>query len=164
MANEDRLLTVTEVAEWLRVHPITVRRHIKAGELRAIRVGRAVRVREADLEEYLDGIGECGSSLDEKTSTELIQEARRIVRSIRNVRRPHGWPPTNEEMERRKKLTEEIFRRRDERGPIGITTQELVRRVRRERDEKHDRTSGLGRRRVSRRKMVSDRREPHGGS
>ncbi len=48
-AREEALLTVREVAQRLRVHPITVRRHIKAGRLRAVRIGRAVRVREADL-------------------------------------------------------------------------------------------------------------------
>ena len=45
--SEDRLLTVNDVAERLQVHPITVRRHIKAGKLRAVRVGRSGRFREA---------------------------------------------------------------------------------------------------------------------
>ena len=51
--NDERLLTVNDVAARLQVHPITVRRHIKAGKLRAVRVGRSVRIREAALEEYL---------------------------------------------------------------------------------------------------------------
>lgn len=49
MNPDDQLLTVNEVAERLRVHPITIRRHIKAGKLRAVRIGRAVRVRESDI-------------------------------------------------------------------------------------------------------------------
>lgn len=43
------LLTVKEVADRLRVAPITVRRHIAAGRLPAVRVGRLVRVEEASV-------------------------------------------------------------------------------------------------------------------
>lgn len=50
---DERLLTVNEVAERLRIHPITVRRHIKAGRLRAVRVGRSVRIREADVGAFM---------------------------------------------------------------------------------------------------------------
>lgn len=50
---EDRLLTVNEVAELMRVSNMTIYRLIKAGELRAARVGRSYRVRERDVDEYL---------------------------------------------------------------------------------------------------------------
>jgi excisionase family DNA binding protein len=46
-------LTVAEVARECRIHPITVRRHIAAGQLKAVRIGRSVRVRREDLENYL---------------------------------------------------------------------------------------------------------------
>ena len=162
--SEDRLLTVNDVAERLQVHPITVRRHIKAGKLRAVRVGRSVRIREADLEEYLRPDDQQPLEQFPKGSPEFMEEVRRILRRIPNVQRPHQWPPTKEEMDRRKKLAEEAFKRRDERGPIGISTVELVRQGRRERDEKYDRTSGLSSRRLRRGKMASDRREPYKGS
>jgi excisionase family DNA binding protein len=43
---EDLLLTVEEVAKWLRMNPQTVRKSIDRGELSAIHVGaRRVRVR-----------------------------------------------------------------------------------------------------------------------
>ncbi len=45
-----KLLTVDEVAKRLRLHPITVRRHIRSGRLPATRIGRSVRVREEDIE------------------------------------------------------------------------------------------------------------------
>ena len=49
-ALDDQLLTVAEVAELLRVAPSTVRRWIRAGEVRAYRAGkRRVAVRRADL-------------------------------------------------------------------------------------------------------------------
>ncbi len=111
---EDRLLTVPEVAERLRVHPITVRRHIKAGRLRAVRFGRSVRVRASDLEAFLR------------------------PENAPSGRLAYRWPPTPEETERRKKLMEETRARRDRRPPLGITTAELVRLARTAREWMYD--------------------------
>ena len=47
------ILTVSEVAEYLRINPQTVYRKAKAGELPAVRIGRAIRFRRTDLEEWL---------------------------------------------------------------------------------------------------------------
>ena len=47
------LLTVAEVAELFRVSSMTVYRLIRNGELPAVRVGRSYRVREEDLQSYL---------------------------------------------------------------------------------------------------------------
>jgi excisionase family DNA binding protein len=49
-----RLLTVAEVANVIRVSRMTVYRLIRRGQLKAIRVGRNYRVREDDLNEYLE--------------------------------------------------------------------------------------------------------------
>lgn len=38
------LLTIQEVAQMMRVSPITIRRRIKEGNLSAVRVGRRIRV------------------------------------------------------------------------------------------------------------------------
>ncbi|MEX2238084.1 MAG: helix-turn-helix domain-containing protein [Dehalococcoidia bacterium] len=58
----DDLLTVQEVADRCRVHQLTIRRHIKQGRLRSVRVGRAVRVRSKDLDTYLfNGLAPNGS-------------------------------------------------------------------------------------------------------
>lgn len=45
-----RLLSVTEAAERLHVHPATIRRMIARGEISAKRVGRVWRVDPSDLE------------------------------------------------------------------------------------------------------------------
>jgi excisionase family DNA binding protein len=50
----DRLLTVHEVAAIMRVSNMTVYRLIRAGELRAARVGRGYRIRESEVDAYLD--------------------------------------------------------------------------------------------------------------
>ncbi|CAN5297672.1 hypothetical protein BH20ACT9_BH20ACT9_10820 [soil metagenome] len=52
--SSDRLWTVAEVADHMRVSNMTVYRLIKAGELPAIRVGKNYRVRGSDLAAYLD--------------------------------------------------------------------------------------------------------------
>jgi len=109
---DDRLLTVPEVAERLRVHPITVRRLIKAGRLPAVRVGRAVRVRVEDVEAF-------------KQPSRLVQL------------RP---PPTPEELERRRKVVDEALAQRNAMPPLGISTNELVRQARRDLEERYDRT------------------------
>lgn len=50
----DRLLTVAEVADHMRVSNMTVYRLIKGGTLPALRVGKNYRIRSRDLETYLD--------------------------------------------------------------------------------------------------------------
>jgi excisionase family DNA binding protein len=56
MANggNDRLWTVAEVAEHMRVSNMTVYRLIKSGDLPAIRVGKNYRIRGRDLLAYLE--------------------------------------------------------------------------------------------------------------
>jgi excisionase family DNA binding protein len=49
-----RLLTPNEVAEQLRVSTMTVYRLIKSGELPAARISRSYRLREADVDAYLE--------------------------------------------------------------------------------------------------------------
>jgi excisionase family DNA binding protein len=50
---EDRLLTVSEVADVLRVSRMSIYRMIKQGEMPAFRVGRGYRLREEDVHRYL---------------------------------------------------------------------------------------------------------------
>lgn len=49
----DKLLTLAEVCEFLNMSRRTVERLIAAGELLAVRIGRAVRVRLSDLRAFL---------------------------------------------------------------------------------------------------------------
>ena len=53
MPTDDRLLTVNEVAELMRVSNMTIYRLIKAGDLAAARVGRSYRIRQGDVDSYL---------------------------------------------------------------------------------------------------------------
>ena len=51
----DDLLTRAEVARYLRVSDRTVSRLIRTGQLPALRIGRAVRIRQSDLLGLLNG-------------------------------------------------------------------------------------------------------------
>jgi excisionase family DNA binding protein len=51
MAIEDNLLSVRQVAFILKVHQLTVRRYIKEGKLKAVKVGGNVRIKESQLSE-----------------------------------------------------------------------------------------------------------------
>ena len=55
MAQEARpgLLTVAEVAAMVRVSEMTIYRLIKAGELRALQIGKSYRLREDDVDAFL---------------------------------------------------------------------------------------------------------------
>jgi excisionase family DNA binding protein len=51
--SEHDLLTVDEVAEYLRIKATTVRAMIKRGEMPAAAVGRVYRIKRADVEKLL---------------------------------------------------------------------------------------------------------------
>ena len=51
---QTRLLRIEDVADRLAVSRSMAWKLLATGELRSIRIGRAVRVRPADLEAYLD--------------------------------------------------------------------------------------------------------------
>lgn len=56
------VMTVSEVAEYLRVNPQTVYRKAKAGELPVVRIGRAIRFRRTELENWLKAAPKQGVS------------------------------------------------------------------------------------------------------
>jgi excisionase family DNA binding protein len=60
----DRLLTVAEVADHMRVSSMTVYRLIKAGSLKAVRVGKNYRIRTGDLDAYLQSSSISGNGAE----------------------------------------------------------------------------------------------------
>ena len=48
----DDLLTVNQVAMLLKIHPLTIRRYIKEGKIKAIKVGDNVRITQVDLQSF----------------------------------------------------------------------------------------------------------------
>lgn len=48
----ENLFNVNQAAFILKVHPLTVRRYIKEGKLRAVKFGGNIRIRESQLTEF----------------------------------------------------------------------------------------------------------------
>jgi excisionase family DNA binding protein len=48
----DNLLNVNQVAFILKVHPLTVRRYLRDGKMKAVTVGGNVRIKESQLQEF----------------------------------------------------------------------------------------------------------------
>lgn len=133
----DRYLTVAEVAERLRLHPITVRRHIKAGRIRAVRIGRAVRVPGGELQVFADAHA--------KGRQTIVAESRASYETRSPPKLPYRWPPTAKEKQRLRNIVERMRARRDKMNPLGMTTTELIRQGREELEQRADRILGLDR-------------------
>lgn len=48
-------LTVQEAAEIAKVNPVTIRRKVKAGEIKAAKIGTRIRIRREDFDKYMEG-------------------------------------------------------------------------------------------------------------
>jgi excisionase family DNA binding protein len=120
MISHDNLLTVAQVARRLQVHEITVRRHIKAGVLKAVRIGRGLRVREEDLDAFIQPAASTGFRL------------------------PYRWPPTPEDIVRRTEIIEGMLATRARMKPLGMTTAELIREGRDELERRREPGRRLG--------------------
>jgi excisionase family DNA binding protein len=48
----ENLFNINQAAYILKVHQLTVRRYIKEGKLKAVRIGGAVRIKDSDLQAF----------------------------------------------------------------------------------------------------------------
>lgn len=85
-----RILTIAEVAELLRVHPMTVYRMIRQGELPSFRVGRVLRFDAEQLEKWLRA--------KEQESMELHERKRKVAISAEYVSYEAGHAFSPEQM------------------------------------------------------------------
>jgi excisionase family DNA binding protein len=113
-------LTVNEVAVLLRLHPITVRRYIKGGQIRAIRIGRAVRVPSDEVDRQT------------KISVTPIVLPEPITQE----------PITKEERANRLALLTRIVERRNRMPRSGPTAGEIVKEARAELEDRAARIVG----------------------
>ena len=77
------ILTPEEAAGYLRVHPQTAYRRLRAGMFPGAKVGDQWRLRKADLHEYLKGRTRDSSFDDEPLFAADLREIRRGLEDIR---------------------------------------------------------------------------------
>ena len=88
-------LTVKDVARMLKVSPTTVRRHIKSGKLKAVKVGGAVRVPEETLNDLREAPAEDRDRIRERWRAALDRSAqlrKRILDRRGGVPLPDSTP------------------------------------------------------------------------
>ncbi len=54
MSNTDEIMTVKDVAVYLKISPLTIYRKRKAGTIRFFKDGRFVRFRKSDIDAYVE--------------------------------------------------------------------------------------------------------------
>jgi excisionase family DNA binding protein len=59
---ENELLTTTEIAEWLKIAESTVRKWVHYGFIPHVKIGRCVRFRREDVENWIQQRAETGRS------------------------------------------------------------------------------------------------------
>ena len=52
----DEFLTVSEVAKRLKLHPETIARYIRQGELPALKFGRVWRMEKKEIDKFIEAI------------------------------------------------------------------------------------------------------------
>lgn len=70
----ERLLTPEEAAERLVVSPKTIRDWLRQGKLKGVKTGKLWRIRERDLEAFLEGENPGGTSPLREYSRQEIRE------------------------------------------------------------------------------------------
>jgi excisionase family DNA binding protein len=86
MDENERFLTVNEVAELFRVNPMTVRNWIARGELTGVRLGaRRVRVRQSDLAAFIEPGARATRPHTERTSVIEFRETDAGIEYVRAV-------------------------------------------------------------------------------
>jgi excisionase family DNA binding protein len=68
---EQRAFSLKEVASILGVHPETIRRAVKAGKLKAAKIGKDYRIAKPELERYFHTMG--GGRLFEDNDSQKTQ-------------------------------------------------------------------------------------------
>lgn len=98
----EEFLTIEEVAKQLKISKATVRRHIKEGRLKAVKIGRVVRVSTQDIKSLfspvveakkimsnLDWFEECrklSREIKERHGGVLLEDSSEMIRSLREGR------------------------------------------------------------------------------
>ena len=56
--DKEQLLTVDQLASFLQVCPETVRRYVRSGDIKAVKLGRALRFSREQIEDFINRFAE----------------------------------------------------------------------------------------------------------
>ncbi len=76
----EELLTIKEVAKHLKISKATVRRHIKEGRLKAVKIGRIVRISAEEIKSLFRPMGEIKKL---KTDLDWFEQCWKLSRKIK---------------------------------------------------------------------------------
>ena len=87
-------MTPDQVAQILQVHPFTVLKFIKQGKLKASKLGRVYRIREGDLENFLELSSSRSSKTPESEDKDIYKSKNKNKNPLKNKK---ASPPKNNE-------------------------------------------------------------------
>ena len=96
----EELLTIEQVAKQLKISKVTVRRHIKEGRLRAVKIGKVVRISADEVKGLFHPISKAKES---KTSLNWFEECRELSHKIKES---HGGALLEDSSETIRRLRE----------------------------------------------------------
>jgi excisionase family DNA binding protein len=53
MTNLKKILTINEIAEYLKVHPMTVYKYVKEGKIPAFKIGKSWRIQKDSIQKWM---------------------------------------------------------------------------------------------------------------
>ena len=59
---EDEIMTITEVAQYLKISEVTTYKFVQGGKISGFKIGRHWRVKRCDLDEFIEK-QKCGQNL-----------------------------------------------------------------------------------------------------
>jgi len=83
---DEKFFTTEQVANILQVHPFTILKFIKQGKLKGIKLGRVYRIKESDIQHFIEErmtqTKEKKESTPEKLKKEVIAEKEKETHNI----------------------------------------------------------------------------------
>ena len=115
----DRMLTVNEVADLLHVHPSSVRRWQKSGELKSYRLGckGSLRFKNEDILDFIRVSGQPRFGIGRKRGGRKMRLTAKLTQKDRNAVVENSNCVTSSELE---KAAEEMLRVFADKAPIGV--------------------------------------------
>lgn len=85
----EKFFTTEQVANILQVHPFTILKFIKAGKLKGIKLGRVYRIKESDVQEFLESRSTGVRAGASRSDAEAAKIEKKPVEQTKTDSKPH---------------------------------------------------------------------------